>query len=470
MSAIRAVTKEDDPVDVDLSAVDTLAEKLRGQLLLPHSDGYDDARQIWNAMIDRRPAMIVRCAGTADVVETVNFSRKHNLLVSIKGGGHNVSGNAVCEGGVMIDLSQMRSVHVDAKLRRARVQGGATWGDFDAETQLYGLATTGGLISATGVAGLTLGGGIGWLSPSFGLACDNLVSAEIVTADGNLVVASEDENSDLFWGLKGGGGNFGVTTSFEFQVFPVGPELFAGMTLYSLDDALEVLKKFVTYMVGSTDQVGALAAFTTTPDGLPVLALIGVYNGTIADGEIALEPVRTFKEPLLDTFGPTSYRNIQTLFDAGAPSGSRYYWKSSFLKGLSEVALTKIIKQARNRTSLRSKIFLEFLGGAFARIPIESAVFDHREFAHNILIIGQWEDEEADEVNRQWTQETWRAMDSFASERVYVNYLGTETDEGSNRLAEAYGPGKVKKLLALKRKYDPTNFFRMNQNIRPSDD
>jgi len=470
MSVLQVATKDGGFAEIEMAVVEALEEDLRGSVLFPTSAGYDDARRLWNGMIDRRPAVVARCAGTADVASAVNFAREHDLLVAVRGGGHNVAGNAVCEAGLMINLSGMRSVHVDAQTSRARAEGGTTWGDFDAETQVFGLATTGGLISDTGVAGLTLGGGIGWLTRSYGLACDNLAAVDVVTAEAKIVTASANENSDLFWGLKGGGGNFGIATSFEFEVYPVGPMLFGGMTLYSLDEAQEVLRHFRDFITNASDELGALAAFTTTPDGLPVLALIAVYNGPLSDGEAALEPLRAFRKPLLDTFGPSPYRKIQTLFDAGAPPGLRYYWKSSFLDRLPEEALAVVIEQTRHRPSPRSKIFLEFLGGAFARISRESTVFDHRTSPYNLLIIGSWQDQEDDEINRVWTRDTWQAMEPYASQGVYVNYLGTEADEGSNRIPAAYGPGKFDKLLALKQKYDPTNLFRMNQNIRPDSD
>jgi FAD/FMN-containing dehydrogenase len=467
MSVLQISTRDGGSIEIEMAAVESLNGSLRGPVLLQGSEGYENTRRVWNGMIDRRPAIIARCVGTADVASAVNFAREHDVLVAIRGGGHNVAGNAVCDGGLMIDLSQMRSVHVDPKARRARAAGGATWGDFDAETQAFGLATTGGLISDTGVAGLTLGGGIGWLLPSYGLACDNLTSVDVVTAEGSILTASEDENDDLFWGLKGGGGNFGVATSFEFNVYPVGPILFGGMMLYPLDEAQTILRHFVDFMADAADELGALAGFTTTPDGLPVLALIAVYNGPVVDGEAALASLRSFQKPLLDTFGPAPYRKTQTLFDAGTPPGLRYYWKSSFLDSLPDDALAAVIEQAKNRPSSRSKIFLEFLGGAFSRVPREAAVFDHRKSPYNLLIIGSWEQAADDEINRTWARETWHSMEPYASEGVYVNYLGTEADEGSNRLAEAYGPGKFDKLVALKQKYDPTNLFRMNQNIRP---
>jgi hypothetical protein len=465
MSRLRAMTKDGDWMGIDISATTALERELRGDLLLPSDAGYDHARSIWNGMIDRRPALVARCRGAADVARAVVFGRDHDLLISVRGGGHNVAGNAVCDGGLMIDLSQMRCVHVDSGTRRARAAGGATWGDFDAETQCFGLATPGGLISATGVAGLTLGGGIGWLTPSYGLACDNLTAVQLVTAEGEIVTVNEEENTDLLWGLKGGGGNFGVATSFEFAAHPVGPTLFGGITLHPLDEAEGVLRHLVDFMETAPDELGAVAGFTTTPDGQPVVATIAVYNGSLADGEATVAPLRRFATPLLDSFAPTPYRTLQTLFDAGAPPGLRYYWKSSFLDALPDEALSTVVAHARRRPSSSSKIFLEFLRGAFARVPGDATAFDHRASPFNLLIIGSWEHPADDDSNRSWARDTWQSMQSFASPGVYVNYLGTEADEGSNRVPAAYGPGKLARLVALKRKYDPTNLFRMNQNI-----
>ena len=468
MSKVRVKTKDGDLTEIDAGMVETFHDGLRGSLLLPSSAQYEQARRIWNGMIDRRPAMIAHCLGTADVVDAVKFAKAHDLLVAVKGGGHNVAGNAVCDGGLMIDLSGMRGVHVAPNTRRARAAGGATWGDFDAETQNFGLATTGGLISDTGVAGLTLGGGIGWLSPSYGLACDNLASVDLVTAEGCVITASAEENGDLFWGLKGGGGNFGVVTSFEFDVHPVGPLVFSGMLLYGLEDALEVLNHLVSFKANASDELGALAAFTSTPDGTPVLAVVAMYNGSISNGQTALAPLRSFSQPLLDTFGPIPYRRLQTLFDAGAPPGLRYYWKSSFLDRLPQTAIEAVIEQIKSRPGPGCKVFLEFLGGAMARVARDAAVFDHRDSPYNLLVIGAGEQPTEDAAVRAWTRQTWHAMQPYASEGVYVNYLGTEDDEGGDRLAAAYGPGKFDKLVALKRKFDPENLFRLNQNIRPT--
>jgi FAD/FMN-containing dehydrogenase len=468
VGALEIVTTGGSLTRLSTAEIEALDRDLRGTILLPETEGYHQARRIWNGMIDRRPAVIVRCAGASDVISAVNFGREHDLLISVRGGGHNVAGNAVCDGGLMIDLSPMRDVHADLERCRARVGGGATWGDFDAETQIFGLATTGGLISDTGVAGLTLGGGIGWLTRSHGLACDNLISVDVVTADGQRVKASQQENPDLFWGLKGGGGNFGIATSFEFQLHPVGPLLFAGMTVYPLDDAQKLLEHFREFMVHAADELAGLAALTTTPGGEPALVLVGVYNGDLTDGETALQPLRSFQKPLLDTFAPTPYRKVQTFFDEAAPWGLRYYWKSSFLKDLSDEGFASLIEQARKRPSENSKIFIEFLGGAFSRFPKEAAVFGHRDSPFNLLVTGAWQDAAQDESNRTWVRNTWQAMQQYASDGVYVNYLGTESDEGSNRLQAAYGTDKYEKLLRLKNRYDPTNFFRMNQNIHPN--
>jgi FAD/FMN-containing dehydrogenase len=468
MDNLDMATREGSITTVPGAAAEALAGSLRGEFLLPASPGYDTARDIWNGMIDRRPGMILRCAGASDVVAAVRFAREYDLLVAVKGGGHNVAGNAVCDGGLMIDLSAMRGVHADPAARRARAQGGATWADFDAETQLYGLGTTGGLISGTGVAGLTLGGGIGWLARAHGLACDNLVSVDVVTADGNLVTASEAENGELFWGLKGGGGNFGIATSFEFDLHPVGPEVFGGMVVYPLKQARDALARFRELMAEAPEQLGGMCAVGTAPDGQRAVFLIGVYNGDLAEGEALLTPLRRMGGAIIDNMARTPYRVIQTLFDAGAPHGLRYYWKSSFLDALPDEALDIVIEQCRRCPSVKSKIFIECLGGAFARVPREATVFDHRQAFHNLLIIGAWEDAATDEANRAWARETWDVMQPHASEGVYMNYLGTEADEGANRVPDAYGPGKFDRLVALKTRYDPANLFRMNQNIRPA--
>ena len=467
MSSIEIATNKDSSAAIEQETIDALKADLRGCLLLPADQGYDEARRIWNGMIDRRPALIVRCAGVADVIAAVKLAKAHDLVVAVKGGGHNIAGNAVCQDGLMIDLSTMRSVYVDRQARIARAEGGATWGDFDAETQAFGLATTGGLISSTGVAGLTLGGGIGWLMGSYGLACDNLVSLDVVTADGERVTASAEHNPELFWGLKGGGGNFGVVTSFEFRLFPVAP-LFAGMLLYPLERAAEALAHFHAFFQDAPDQIGAMAGFVTAPDGNQVFALILVYNGPVEDGERVFQPLREFGPPVLDNLAPMPYRVIQTLFDDGAPSGLRNYWKSSFLEDLPRDGIETLVERFQKAPSPHCKMFVEFIGGEATRIARDETAFDHRHSAFNLLILGGWELASADEENIAWTRETWKTVQPFASKAVYVNYLNAEADEGSERIKAAYGPEKFARLAVLKAEYDPDNLFRMNQNIRPA--
>jgi len=467
-AAIAIATNNNSNAIFDQLTVDALRAELRGTLLVAADAGYDEARQVWNGMIDRRPGMIVRCAGVADVIAAVKLAKAHDLVVAVKGGGHNIAGNAVCEGGLMIDLSNMRGVHVDPQARTARAQGGATWGDFDAETQVFGLATTGGLISGTGVGGLTLGGGIGWLMGSHGLACDNLLSADVVTADGERVTASAEQNPELFWGLKGGGGNFGVVTSFEFRLFPVAP-LFAGMVLHPLDRATEALGHFRDFILDSPDELGAAAGFLTAPDGNLVLALILVYNGPLEEGKRVVQPLREFGPPVVDTLAPMPYRIIQTLLDAGSPPGGRNYWKSSFLAELSDDAMEVLVERIKIAPSPHCKLFVECFGGEVTRIPRDATAFDHRHSPFNLLILGGWEQTSEDRKNIAWARETWQQMQPHATESVYVNYLNAVGDEGSDRIESAYGAEKYARLAALKAKYDPGNLFRMNQNVRPAD-
>ncbi len=452
----------------DPASIENLKAEFRGSLLQPGHEGYDEVRAIWNGMIDRRPALIARCAGVADIIAAVRFAAAHDLLLAIKGGGHNVAGNAVCQGGLMIDLSGMRSVRVNPRARTARAEGGATWADFDTETQAFGLATTGGLISATGVAGLTLGGGIGWLMGSYGLACDNLLSVDLVTAEGKLITASASENPELFWGVRGGGGNFGVVTSFEFRLHPVGPEVYAGMLLYPVARARQALAFFRDFVAGAPDELGALAGLITTPDGTPVLALVVVCSGSLEAGAQIVQPLRDFDRPMLDTLGPTPYRKIQTVFDAGSPPGRRYYWKSSFLDSLPDAAIATAVERFAEIRSPHCKLFIECLGGAVGRVGRDDTVFDHRASPFDLLVIGAWEDPTADQENIAWARATWQAMQPYASEGVYMNYLGQEADEGDARIKAAYGPEKYDRLVALKTRYDPGNLFRMNQNVRPA--
>ena len=452
---------------VDTAAVENFASNLRGQLLSPGEDGYDEARTIWNAMIDKHPAMVARCADDADVVQAVNFARDNNLLISIHGSGHNVSGNAICDGGLMIDLSDMKNIEVDAERRVARAAAGVLWQEFDKATQAVGLATTGGTISTTGLAGLTLGGGIGWLMGKHGLACDNLVSVDIVTADGQLLTASDSQNQDLFWGLRGGGGNFGVATAFEFQLHPVG-EVLGGMIIHPLDQAVELAKFYNEFASTSPDELGTMLAFVSTPEGERVVAVAICYNGPIDEGEKVLAPLRGFGSPLADMVGPMPYTQVQAMLDEGFPAGLQNYWKSNFLSGLDEAAMELLVDHVRNAPSPNTAIAIEHFGGEVNRIGINDTAFNHRGAEYNLIILGMWPDASANDENVAWVRNLWDAMQPYSSGGVYVNYLGQEADEGSDRVKAAYGEEKYERLVALKNKYDPGNLFRLNQNIRPT--
>ena len=449
------------------TTIQTFKTRLRGDLLQPGEVGYDEARTIWNAMIDRRPALIARCAGVADVIHAVNFARTHDLLVAVRGGGHNVAGNAVCDGGLMIDLSPMKGVRVDAVKRTARAEPGVTWGEFDHETQAFGLATTGGVIPSTGVAGLTLGGGIGWLMNKHGLSCDNLLSVDIVTADGELRHASDTENPELFWGVRGGGGNFGIVTSFEFQLHPVG-DILGGMILHPLSQAKDVLQYYREFTSVVPDELVAQVALLTSPEGEPVVALVVCYNGDIATGEEVLQPLRSFGSPLLDGISPMPYAALQHMLEEGFPAGMQNYWKSSFLQELSDDAIDVLIERYIVNPAPTSALVLEHMSGAVCRVSQDATAFGHRDATYNLLVLGIWPEQAENDTNIQWVRETWHAMQPYASKKVYVNYLGQADDEGSERIQEAYGAEMYDRLLALKKTYDPTNVFQLNQNINPA--
>ena len=439
---------------------------LRGTLLRAGDTGYDEARTLWNAMIDKHPALIVRCAGVADVISAVNFARTHDLLVAVRGGGHNVAGNAVCDGGLMIDLSPMKSVRVDPIRRTARAEGGITWGEFDHETQAFGLATTGGVIPTTGIAGLTLGGGIGWLMGKYGLSCDNLLSVDLVTADGKLLHASASENADLFWGVRGGGGNFGVVTSFEYQLHAVG-QILGGMVIHPLEKAPEVLRFFQEFTRTAPDALIAFASLLNAPDGAPVVALIACYNGPLAEGEKVLQPLRAFGPPLVDQIGPMAYTALQHMLVEGFPPGQQNYWKSNFLRDLSDDTIAVIVEGFKRAPAPTSAVAIEYIGGAVSRVSDDATAFNHRRSPYNLLIVGIWPKPADNAANIRWVREFWDAAQPFSSGGVYVNYLGQTADEGAERIKEAYGVTKYERLLTLKKKYDPTNLFRLNQNINP---
>ncbi len=445
-------------------AVAELAGRLRGELLHPEDAGYDEARTLWNAMIDRRPALIARCAGTQDVVAAVNFARDHALLLSVRGGGHNVAGNAVCDGGLMIDLSPIKDIVVDPVARTARAGGGVIWREFDAATQAHGLATTGGTLAETGIAGLTLGGGFGYLMRRFGFASDNLLSVEIVTADGQVRTASATEQADLFWGVRGGGGNFGVVTALEYRLHEVGPTVLGGLIIHPFERAREVFQFYREFVADQPDELSVYIGLLTGADGNPAVALIVCWSGDLDEGERVVAPLRTFGPPAADLLGPMAYTAVQELFGPGFPPGRRNYWKSSFIDRISDAAVDTLIAWFRDVPSPFTAAAFELFGGAMGRLDRDATAFGQRDATHDLLIASGWIDAADDDRNIEWTRGLWQAMQPFARKAAYVNYLsGGEQD----RVAEAYGP-HYERLAALKARYDPDNLFRMNQNIKPA--
>ena len=446
------------------SHITGLRASLRGPLLCPGDQGYDAARTIPNAMIDRRPALIAQCSGVADVMACVRFACEHDVLVSVRGGGHSIAGKAVCEGGLMIDLSEMKGMRVDPVKRTARSEAGLTLGEFDRETQAFGLATTLGVVSRTGIAGLTLGGGLGWLMSKHGLACDNLISADVVTADGRLLTASATENDDLFWGVRGGGGNFGIVTSFEYRLHEVGPVL-GGAMFYPVAKTKEVLRFYREFSGTSPDELTTQTGVFMTPDGVLVIAVGGCYCGPISEGEKVLKPLRQFGTPVADVFGVISYLEMQRMFDALFPPGRLTYTRANFLGGLSDEAIEAMAEYAGSAPSPYTfGPVLEHVHGAVSRVGISDTAFAHRTYPFNFSVWSRWADADDTEKNMQWTRACWNAMQPFMAAGAYVNYL---EDEADPREREAYGPNHGR-LVALKNKYDPNNFFRMNHNIKPS--
>lgn len=474
MSSVQPTTALGDGAALKKAVTTKLKPKLSGELLFLGDAGYEGARKIWNGMIDKRPAMIARCAGTADVMAVVRFAREHDLPVAVRGGGHAVAGHAVCDGGLVIDLSAMTGVRVDPVGRVAWAQGGALWRDLDHETQAFGLAVTGGIVSHTGIGGLTLGGGIGWLMRKHGLSIDNLLSADVVTADGAFLRASEAEHTDLFWGLRGGGGNFGIVTSFEYRLHPLGPMVLAGMLIHPMDDTPEVLAFLRDFLVEAPDELGVIANLRFAPPlpvvpeelhGQPIVALIVCYAGGVEEGEEVVGPLREFGQPALDAIAPKPYTAHQAMLDPAFPHGRHYYWKSSELPPLTDDAIDVIVEQCSTITSPYSSIPVFTLGGAVSRVREEESAYSNRNAAHNINIVAAWApgDPEPDR-HVEWVRGFWSAMQPHAT-GVYVNFM---SDEPQERVRAAYGPEKYDRLVALKNKYDPTNLFHENQNIRPT--
>ena len=459
---------------VQMTGYDDLASVFGGELLLPEGPGYDAARRIWNGAIDRRPACVARCSGVADVVEAVRFARQRDLLVSVRSGGHGVGGHALCDDGLVIDLSGMKGIRVDPAARTVRAEAGVLWGELDRETQLHGLATVGGIVTHTGIAGLTLGGGIGWLMRKHGATVDNLLSADLVTADGEVVTASEERNADLFWGIRGGGGNFGIATSFEYRLHPVGPIVLAGPVFHPLEDAPEVLRFYREFIAAAPDELTTIFDLSVAPPlpflpeevhGKPIVMVGACYAGSPDDGAEVVRSLKQFGRPIVDLLEPKPYTALQSMFDPLVPHGWYRYWKSVELPPLTDDAIDTLVEHASAATSPKSYCIVFQLGGALRRVAEADTAYSQRDAAHNVNINAVWTAEDTDsERHIAWAHDFFHAMEPHARRRVYLNFLG---DEGPERVRAAYGAEKYGRLVELKRTYDPTNVFRLNQNIEP---
>jgi FAD/FMN-containing dehydrogenase len=455
-----------------------LQSMLLGRVLRPGEPDYESTRRVWNGLIDKRPALIAQCRGVADVIAAVAFARAQDLLVAVRGGGHNVAGFATCDGGLVIDLSQMRGIHVDPVARRARVEPGVRWGELDRETQVFGLATPGGEVSITGVAGLTLSGGVGYLRRKHGLSSDNLISADVVTADGQVLRASREEHQDLFWALRGGGGNFGVVTSFEFQLHEVGPEVMAMTVAYPLAAAESVLRAWRAFAREAPDEVTTAAMLWSVPavaefpeplHGQDVVILDGMYAGSLERGASVFKPLRELGEPLFDLSGPSTYLAVQSALDWVVPDGRSYYWKAVNLQHLEDDCLGRILSWTKRRPSPGDLVVLRQLGGALARVPPDATAFGNRHAPFNLSIDAMWDDPLAASVTSrahiEWARAFWKDMQAFSDGGVYLNFPGF--GEEGEALTRAGTGDNFARLREVKATYDPTNLFRINQNIRP---
>ncbi|NML34409.1 FAD-binding oxidoreductase [Paraburkholderia antibiotica] len=460
-------------VTVSSSAIDEFKSGLRGQLLLPDTPDFDTARSIWNAMIDRSPAMILRCAGVADVRHGIAFARDNGLPLAVRGGGHNIGGSALCDDGLVLDLSALKSVRIDPQARRAYVEPGATLHDFDHEAQAFGLATPLGINSTTGVAGLTLGGGFGWLSRRYGMTIDNLLAADVVTADGELLHASADQNDDLFWAIRGGGGNFGVVTQFEFALHEVGPLVYGGLVVLPLADAKDALVKYRAATPGMPQELAVWAVARLAPPlpflppevhGKPVLVFAMCYNGPLENGAAAVEAVRGFGSPLGEHLGPMPYEMWQQAFDPLLTPGARNYWKSHNLAAIDDGLIDALIHAIDTLPSPQCEIFFGLIGGETQRAPVDATAYSSRDTLYAMNVHGRWDDARDDERCIAWARNFFDAAKPFALGSVYVNFM---TQEEGGRIGEAYGPN-YERLVAVKNRYDPRNLFHHNQNIRPT--
>jgi FAD/FMN-containing dehydrogenase len=453
-------------------AIESLKNKIKGQIVLPSDSNYEEVREIWNAMIDRRPAVIVRCAEANDVPQAILFAREHGLEISVRGGGHNIAGSALCDNGVMIDFSTMRNVRVDAGKKRAYVEPGATLADFDEATQSYGLATPLGINSTTGIAGLTLGGGFGWLTRKYGMTIDNLLSADVVTADGKTIRASENENADLFWAIRGGGGNFAIVTQFEFKLHEVGPEILAGLIVYPFDQAKQVLAKYREFVKSAPEELNVWIVLRKAPPlpflpgdvhGKEVVVVVTFYSGDVAEGRRVIEPLLGFGTPHGQHIGAQPYAQWQKAFDPLLTPGARNYWKTHNFTELSDGALSAMIEFASKLPSPQCEIFIALVAGAANRVPADATGYRHRDAKFVLNVHGRWDAKTDDEQCIAWARAFFQASSPYASAGAYVNFM---TEEESDRVAAAYG-ANYNRLAQIKKQYDPDNLFHVNQNIKP---
>jgi len=450
-----------------MEGLDGLVSSFSGEVLTPADAGYDEARRVHNGFVDKHPAVIARCRGTADIAAAIAFARANNLEISVRGGGHNVAGRAVTDGGVMVDLSLMKAIDVDPEARTVRAEGGVVWAEFNDATHAHSLATTGGVISTTGIAGLTLGGGLGWLMPRFGLAADNLLSVELVTADGQVLTVSEGEHPDLFWALRGGGGNFGVAASFTYRLHPL-TEVTAGLVAHPFDAAGDVLRFYRDFTGAISDDLMVVAGLVHAPDGsgVPLAAIVVCHAGSPEDASTELKPLLEFGSPALAQVGPMPYPAANTMLDAGYPRGVLNYWKSSFLRGLDDGLIDALINQFASCPSPMTAALIEHFHGAVARVGVSDTAVPHREAGYNMVITSVWTDPATTDANIAWTRESFAAVSSHLAERRWLNYL--DDDDAADAVRAAYGPNYAR-LAEVKRRYDPDNLFRLNHNIEPAE-
>ena len=453
--------------------IQELRESIRGEVVTPADAHYDEARAVWNGMIDKHPALIVRCSGVADVLAAVQFARSQDLELAVRGGGHSLPGFSTSDGGIVVDLSPMKGIRVDPDTMSVVAQAGVTWRELDHETQEFGLALTGGLVSSTGIAGFALGGGIGWLMRKYGLTCDNLLAADVVTADGRLVRANERENSELFWGLRGGGGNFGIVTSFEFRLHRVGPTILAGPIFFPGEQAAQILRGYRAYTASLPDEMTTVVNLATAPPvpflpadvhGKKVVAVVGVYAGPPDAGRELAAGLRALGTPIADLLGAMPYTTMQSLLDPLYAPGARNHFKSGYLSTLSDEAIDTIVRFHGPSVSSMSEIHVHHFGGAVARVPDDATAFGQRDAPYLLNVIARWTDPATDAAQVAWSRDLYAAIEPFSTGGTYVNFMSA----GDDRIKAAYGPDKYERLARLKEVWDPTNMFRLNQNIRPT--